>query len=88
MVSMEIDNVNHPLHYTGSIECIDAMIQQYGVDTVLSFCLCNAFKYLFRCNKKHKTPIEDIKKAQWYINKYIELYEQNNKDRNSNMRSL
>lgn len=72
-----IDNVNHPSHYTGNIECIDAMIQQYGIPSVLSFCRCNAFKYLFRCAKKHDTPIEDIKKAQWYLNKYIELYEKN-----------
>lgn len=69
------DNVNHPSYYTGNIECIDAMLQQYGKPSVLSFCRCNAFKYLFRCAKKHDTPIEDIKKARWYLDKYIELYE-------------
>ena len=67
------DNVNHPQHYTGSIECIDAMLQQFGKEQVKSFCLLNAFKYLFRCNKKHSTPIEDVKKAIWYLNKYIEI---------------
>lgn len=67
------DNVNHPQHYTGSIECIDAMLQQFGKEQVKSFCLLNAFKYLFRCNKKHNTPIEDVKKAIWYLNKYIEI---------------
>ena len=72
---MKNDAVNHPSHYTGSIECIDAMVQQFGIEAVKSFCLCNAFKYLFRCTKKHNTPIEDIKKAQWYINKYLELNE-------------
>ncbi len=69
----DADNVNHPQHYTGSIECIDAMLQQFGKEQVKSFCLLNAFKYLFRCNKKHNTPIEDIKKAIWYLNKYIEI---------------
>lgn len=69
----DADNVNHPQHYTGSIECIDAMLQQFGKEQVKSFCLLNAFKYLFRCNKKHDTPIEDIKKAIWYLNKYIEI---------------
>ncbi len=69
----DADNVNHPQHYTGSIECIDAMLQQFGKEQVKSFCLLNAFKYLFRCNKKHETPIEDIKKAMWYLNKYIEI---------------
>lgn len=69
----DVDNVNHPQHYTGGIECIDAMLQQFGKEQVKSFCLLNAFKYLFRCNKKHNTPIEDIKKAIWYLNKYIEI---------------
>ena len=69
----DTDNVNHPQHYTGSIECIDAMLQQFGKEQVKSFCLLNAFKYLFRCNKKHNTPIEDVKKAIWYLNKYIEI---------------
>ena len=69
----DADNVNHPQHYTGSIECIDAMLQQFGKEQVKSFCLLNAFKYLFRCNKKHNTPIEDVRKAIWYLNKYIEI---------------
>lgn len=69
----DADNVNHPQHYTGGIECIDAMLQQFGKEQVKSFCLLNAFKYLFRCNKKHNTPIEDVKKAIWYLNKYIEI---------------
>lgn len=69
----DTDNVNHPQHYTGSIECIDAMLQQFGKEQVKSFCLLNAFKYLFRCNKKHNTPIEDVRKAIWYLNKYIEI---------------
>lgn len=69
----DADNVNHPQYYTGSIECIDAMLQQFGKEQVKSFCLLNAFKYLFRCNKKHNTPTEDIKKAIWYLNKYIEI---------------
>lgn len=48
-----------------------------------SHCLCNAFKYLWRCKKKHETPIEDIKKAVWYLDKYLELckYEEEYKRR-------
>ena len=30
----DADNVNHPQHYTGSIECIDAMLQQFGKEQV------------------------------------------------------
>lgn len=69
-----IDNVNHPSHYeTGNFECIDVMIETQGKDAVMNFCICNAFKYLYRHNRKNK--IEDIKKAKWYIDKYIELFE-------------
>jgi hypothetical protein len=66
------DNVNNPSHYaSGNIECIDAMISAYGVEAVKAFCKCNAFKYQWRFDKKNGD--EDIKKAQWYQNKYMEL---------------
>lgn len=71
------DVVNHPTHYqTGKFECIDVMIETQGVEAVCNFCLCNAFKYLYR--SKRKNGLEDIKKAIWYLNKYVELKEQNN----------
>lgn len=73
------DNVNSPTHYaSGSIECIDAMIAAYGIEAVKDFCKCNAFKYQWRFEKKN--GIEDLKKAQWYQNKYIELTRNDNKD--------
>jgi len=66
------NNVNHPSHYNkGNIECIDAMVSAYGKDTVSDFCICNAFKYIWRY--KYKNGIEDLKKAQWYLNKIVEL---------------
>ena len=70
------DMVNHPAHYeTGKFECIDVMQETQGKEAVLNFCICNAFKYLYRFRKKN--GVEDIKKAQWYINKFIELWEKN-----------
>ena len=66
--------VNHPQHYeSGAFECIDVMAETQGAEAVLSFCICNAFKYLYRHNRKN--GIEDIKKAKWYIDKYIEIKE-------------
>lgn len=66
------DNVNHPSHYeTGKFECIDAMIETQGAEAVKHFCICNAFKYIWRHNGKN--GVEDIKKARWYIDKYLEL---------------
>lgn len=68
------DNVNHPSHYeTGSFECIDVMLETQGKEAVKNFCLCNAFKYIYRHNNKN--GLEDIQKAKWYIDKYIELSE-------------
>ena len=66
------ENVNHPHHYSsGKIECIDAMVSAFGTEAVISFCKCNAFKYMWRFDKKN--GVEDLKKAKWYMNKYIEL---------------
>lgn len=66
------DPVNHPDHYTqGSIECIDAMIETQGVQAVQNYCICNAFKYIWRHNSKNND--QDIQKAKWYIDKYLEL---------------
>ena len=67
------NNVDHPSHYNqGGIECIDAMVAAYGKQAVGYFCLCNAFKYVFRC--EHKGGHEDLDKAVWYIQKFKELF--------------
>lgn len=68
----QFDNVNKPRHYAhGSIECIDAMEAAYGIEAVMHFCQCNAFKYQWRFENKNGD--EDLKKSQWYQNKYMEL---------------
>ena len=68
------DVVNHPSHYeSGKFECIEVMEEALGYDAVRDFCICNAFKYLYR--HKRKNGYEDIKKAQWYINKYVDMTE-------------
>ena len=72
------DNVNHPSHYEAStsIECIEAMELMFDFYDVQQFCLCNAFKYIWR--HKHKNGLEDLDKAQWYINHAVQLYIDNN----------
>lgn len=68
----KMDNVNHPVHYKSiKYECIDVMMETQGIEAVKNFCICNAFKYIYR--HKNKNGIEDIKKTIWYLNKYIEL---------------
>ena len=70
--------VNHPSHYKNNkYECIDVMLDIFGKEKVLAFCELNAFKYQWRANFKG-TDIQDKKKAEWYINKYIELKENKN----------
>lgn len=67
------ENVNHPEHYkVGNLECIDAMLALYGKEAVLSFCQLNSFKYQWRCNRKDNCK-EDLQKARWYMNKFLEL---------------
>lgn len=67
------DNVNHPKHYEGhtSIECIDAMILTFGAKRTAEYCVQNAYKYVWR--HKYKNQLEDLKKAEWYLNKFDEL---------------
>lgn len=68
------DNVNHPSHYeTGKFECIEVMQEVFGTAAVCDFCKCNAFKYVYRMDRKNGT--EDAKKAIWYLKKYLELTE-------------
>ena len=67
------DNVNHPKHYeTGKFECIEVMEEIFGIRPTMSFCLLNAFKYLYRCMKKNNT-VEDIEKGIWYLTRYLML---------------
>ena len=69
------DPVNKPEHYTfGKYECIDVMIEVFGVEAVKMFCRLNAWKYQWRAD--HKNGTEDIEKADWYLRKYLELEKQ------------
>ena len=71
-VKVDDNRVNHPNHYNqGNIECIEAMISAFGKEKVMAFCQCNAFKYMWRSDEKN--GVEDIDKANWYLNKYKEL---------------
>lgn len=72
---MSKDMVNHPDHYeTNGIECINAMVASQGKEAVSDYCVCNAFKYIWRHQHKGKS-VEDIQKAIWYLTKYVELNE-------------
>lgn len=69
---MSKDNIN-PDHYKKecSLECIEAMELIFGGKAVIDFCVCNAWKYIWRW--KNKNGVEDLHKADWYVNKANEL---------------
>jgi hypothetical protein len=73
------DNVNHPSHYTqGSIECIDAIKEAtkglFGIEAV---CTANIIKYVWRW--KFKNGVEDLRKADWYLQRLIKEATSNKK---------
>lgn len=64
--------VEHPNHYKlHANECWDEMIALFGVDEFCIFAKLNAWKYRYRSDGKGKE--EDLKKADDYINKIMEL---------------
>ena len=69
------EKVNHPLHYNkpGRKECIEEMIEKYGLIEVIIFCKLNAYQYLYRYEDKN--GVEDVKKAAWYLIKMMELWQ-------------
>lgn len=71
MTSPTHDPIQHPVHYTFSaIEPIDA-IEAWQ----LGFHLGCVLKYLCRAGRKG-SRLEDLRKAQWYLNREISRLEQ------------
>ena len=69
---LKADNINSPKHYTaGKFEVIEVI-----EDWDLNFRLANTIKYIARHKHKGK-PLEDLKKALWYLQREIDRYESN-----------
>lgn len=66
----EKEMVNHPEHYAGEIECIDAIRAALSPEEFKGFCKGNAIKYVWRAGKKDK-EIQEFKKAVWYLDELI-----------------
>ena len=67
------DMVNKPIHYNQyGIECIDSIRASMSDLEFHGYLKGNVEKYLWRYNYKSK-PKEDLQKAQWYLNKLIEV---------------
>lgn len=66
VVELKEDVINHPSHYTrGKIEVID-----FIEDQQLPYHLGNVIKYIARAGYKGD-KLEDLKKARWYLDRYI-----------------
>lgn len=71
------DPVNSPSHYklnAEGVECIDAIKASMSPLEYQGYLKGNAMKYLWRFRYKHH-PVQDLKKAQWYLVKLTEEYE-------------
>ena len=70
------DNVNHPAHYgQGKIECIDYIQDFLTHEEFVGYLRGNVAKYLHRW--RYKNGLEDLRKAQWYLNKMIDVERMN-----------
>lgn len=68
------ESVNHPNHYKqGGLETID-VIDAFTKECtgVEAFYVGNIIKYI--CRFKKKNGLEDLKKAKWYLDKFIDIY--------------
>lgn len=67
--------VDHPEHYRpgdGTVEAID-VIEAWR----LGFCLGNVVKYIARAGVKTESPVEDLEKARWYLEREIAAWKAN-----------
>ena len=65
------DPVNSPSHYNHKgVEAIAAIEASMTDEEFQGYLKGNCMKYLWRYKYKGK-PVEDLKKAQWYLNKLI-----------------
>ena len=63
------DFVNHPPHYQGAIECIDAIEASMSAEAFKGSLKANVIKYVWRYETKG--GVESLQKAQWYLNRLI-----------------
>lgn len=58
------DHIDHPVHYTRGIECID-----YIISHKMNYMEGNIVKYVTR--HRFKGGIDDLRKAEWYLKRLM-----------------
>jgi hypothetical protein len=72
---LRVDVVNNPPHYkTGGIEAIEGIEASMGPEAFAGYLKGSCLKYLWRYEKKGK-PLEDLKKARWFLDRLIAAQE-------------
>lgn len=75
VVGGAVDVVNSPPHYkTGGIEAIEGIEASMAPEAYAGYLKGNIMKYMWRYERKGK-PIEDLKKARWYLDRLIAAQE-------------
>jgi hypothetical protein len=75
VVDVISDAVNSPPHYkSGGIEAIEGIEASMAPEAYAGYLKGNIMKYMWRYERKGK-PIEDLKKARWYLDRLIGLRE-------------
>lgn len=71
------DSVNNPRHYDlgNGMEVFDVIKEVLGEQGTEGYCIGNVIKYVCRFNKKNGE--EDLRKAKWYLDKYLEHSKKN-----------
>ncbi len=83
MISIMTDKITNPKHYKLNgldIEAIDVIKSVLGKEKFEGYCRGNVIKYILRADSKN--GIEDLKKAQVYLNWEIMSKETINESRN------
>lgn len=61
---------------------IDGMVSAFGREYVMNYCVCSAFKYIWRC-EYHGSRASDIQKAINYLTQWMKLAEEEAEDDDS-----
>ena len=76
---MSKETVNHPKHYGGKDDLYEVVkvAEAWGLDK--DAYLFNVLKYIGRSGKKDDNPpVQDLKKAMWYLDRRIKNMEKEN----------
>jgi len=62
------DPVERPAHYTQHPSGVEAI----AITEHFNFNCGNAIKYIWRAGLKSSSPVEDLRKARWYVEREIQ----------------